>query len=119
MPPAKNPSRSAHPSTFREPAALKWLSSSLDAAEQALVQLREDAGRDVSQGARDLDKDLRAFISNARRDTGKLAKALARDFEHAQKQLADGTGTAAKSRPTSSPARKPRAAAKRSAPKAS
>jgi hypothetical protein len=119
MPPAKNPSRSAHPSTYKEPAALKWLSSSLDAAEQALVQLREDAGRDVSQGARDLHKDLRAFISNARRDTGKLTKALARDFEHAQKQLAEGTGTTAKSRATTSPARKPRAAAKRSAPKAS
>jgi hypothetical protein len=37
MPPAKNPSRSAHPSTYKKPAALKWLSSSLDAAEQALV----------------------------------------------------------------------------------
>ena len=121
MPPAKNPSRSAHPSTFREPAALKWLSSSLDAAEQALVQLREDAGRDVSQGARDLDKDLRAFISNARRDTGKLTKALQRDFEHAQKQLAEGTGIAGEPRAktAASPARKPRAAAKRSAPKAS
>ena len=96
MPPAKNPSRSAQPSTYKEPAALKWLSSSLDAAEQALIQLREDAGRDVSQGARDLHKDLRAFISNARRDAGKLAKALARDFEHAQKQVAESAGTAEK-----------------------
>ncbi len=95
MPPAKNStSRSSRPDTFREPAALKWLSSSLDAAQQALVELREDAGRDVSQAARDLHKDLRAFISSARRDTGKLAKALQRDFEHAQKQLAQGTGTA-------------------------
>ena len=95
MPPAKNStSRSSRPGTFREPAALKWLSSSLDAAQQALVELREDAGRDLSQGARDLHKDLRAFISSARRDTGKLAKALQRDFEHAQKQLAQGTGTA-------------------------
>jgi len=41
MPPAKNPtSRSSHPGTFREPAALKWLSSSLDTAQQALVELR-------------------------------------------------------------------------------
>jgi hypothetical protein len=63
MPPAKNTSLSAHPSTFKEPAALKWLASSLDAAQQALVELRADAGRDVSQGARDLHKDLRAFIT--------------------------------------------------------
>ena len=115
MPPAKNSiSRSSHPATFKEPAALKWLSSSLDTAQQALVELREDTGRDVSQGARDLHKDLRAFISSARRDTGKLTKALQRDFEHAQKQLAQGTGTAGESRvktttePASRPAAKPK-----------
>ena len=115
MPPAKNStSRSSRPGTFREPAALKWLSSSLDAAEQALVELREHAGRDVSQAARDLHKDLRAFISSARRDTGKLAKALQRDFEHAQKQLAQGTGTAGESRgkTTTEPASRPEAAPK-------
>ena len=115
MPPAKNStSRSSHPATFKEPAALKWLSSSLDTAQQALVELREDTGRDVSQGARELHKDLRAFISSARRDTGKLAKALKRDFEHAQKQLAQGTGTAGESRAktTTEPASRPKAAAK-------
>ena len=115
MPPAKNStSRSSHPGTFKEPAALKWLSSSLDTAQQALVELREDTGRDVSQGARELHKDLRAFISSARRDTGKLAKALKRDFEHAQKQLAQGTGTAGESRAktTTEPASRPKAAAK-------
>jgi hypothetical protein len=78
------------------------------------VELREDTGRDVSQGARDLHKDLRAFISSARRDTGKLAKALQRDFEHAQKQLAQGTDTAGESRTktTTEPASRPTAAAK-------
>jgi hypothetical protein len=115
MPPAKNStSRSSPPGTFKEPAALKWLSSSLDTAQQALVELREDTGRDVSQGARDLHKDLRAFISSARRDAGKLAKALQRDFDQAQKQLAQGTGTAAESRAktTTEPAAGPKAAAK-------
>jgi hypothetical protein len=93
MPPAKNsPSRSSHPTTFKEPAALKWLSSSLDTAQQALVELREHTGRDVSQGARELHKDLRAFISSARRDSGKLAKALQRDFAHAQKRLSSSFG---------------------------
>ena len=110
MPPAKNSaSRSSHPGTFREPAALKWLSSSLDTAQQALVELREDTGRDLSQGARDLHKDLRAFISSAQRDAGKLAKALQRDFDQAQKQLAEGTGSAGVSRAktTTEPASRP------------
>ena len=115
MPPAKtSASRSSHPGTFKEPAALKWLSSSLDTAQQALVELREDTGRDVSQGARDLHKDLRAFISSARRDAGKLAKALQRDFDQAQKQLAQGTGTAgeARAKTTTEQAAGPKAAAK-------
>ena len=112
MPPAKN--STSRSSTFREPAALKWLSSSLDTAQQALVELREDTGRDLSHGARDLHKDLRAFIGSARRDAGKLAKALQRDFDHAQKQLAQGTGTAGESRAktTTEPASGPKAAAK-------
>ena len=112
MPPAKN--STSRSSTFREPAALKWLSSSLDTAQQALVELREDTGRDLSQGARDLHKDLRAFISSARRDAGKLAKALQRDFDQAQKQLAQSTGTAgeARAKTTTAPAAGPKAAAK-------
>ena len=114
MPPAKtSTSRSSHPGTFKEPAALKWLSSSLDTAQQALVELREDTGRDVSQGARDLHKDLRAFISSARRDAGKLAKALQRDFDQAQKQLAQATGSPgeARAKTTTKPASAPKAAA--------
>jgi hypothetical protein len=114
MLPAKtSTSRSSHPGTFKEPAALKWLSSSLDTAQQALVELREDTGRDVSQGARDLHKDLRAFISSARRDAGKLAKALQRDFDQAQKQLAQATGSPgeARAKTTTAPASAPKAAA--------
>lgn len=90
MPPAKKPavSRSRPRAGFKEPAALKRLSRSLDAAQEALVELRKDTGRDVGQGARDLYKDLRTFVSSARRDSGKLAKALARDFERAEKELA-------------------------------
>ncbi len=60
MPPAKkSTSPSSRPRMFREPAALKWLTSSLDAAQEALVELREDTGRDVSQGARDLHAPAR------------------------------------------------------------
>ncbi len=115
MPPAKNSTPlSAQPNTFREPAALKWLSTSLDAAQQALVELRADAGRDLSHGARDLHKDLRTFISNARRDTGKLRKALQRDFEHAQEQLGQSTSAAGQARvkTMTAPASRPEPATK-------
>lgn len=90
MPPAKKPAASSSRArvAFKEPAALKRLTKSLDAAQEALAELRKDTGRDVGQGARDLYKDLRAFVSSARRDSGKLAKALARDFERAEKELA-------------------------------
>jgi len=81
---------------------MKRLNSSLDAAQEALAELRKDTGRDVSQGARDLYKDLRAFISSARRDSSKLAKALARDLEQAEKRLASSTsGTRTPTRTTS------------------
>src|SRR5205085_11502914 len=51
-------------------------------------ELSKGSGRDVGKGAGDLYKDLRTFVSNARRDSGKLAKALQREFDQAQKQLA-------------------------------
>jgi hypothetical protein len=91
MPTAKKSTRSSSRAraTFKEPAALKRLHSSLDAAQKALGELREHAGRDAAQSTRDLQKDLRAFLSSARRDSGKLSKALARDFQRAQKLLAD------------------------------
>jgi hypothetical protein len=90
MPPAKKPTPSSprKRAGFKEPAALKRLNRSLDAAQEALGELRKDTGRDVGEGARDLYKDLRTFVTSARRDSGKLAKALQRDFEQAQKRLA-------------------------------
>jgi hypothetical protein len=54
------------------------------------------------------------LVTSARRETGKLAKALARDFEQAETQLARSAragGSRAKSAATSR--RKPRTAAKR------
>jgi hypothetical protein len=116
MPPAKKPtSTSSRARTFKEPPALKRLSKSLDAAYEALAELQGHARRDVSQGAHAVYKDVRTFVTSARRDTGKLAKALARDFDQAEKQLARSgqTGSArAKAAPMSS--RKPQSAAKRS-----
>jgi hypothetical protein len=79
---------------FEEPAALARLNKSLESAQDALTELRKHTERDVSEGARDLYKDVRTFVSSARRDTSKLAKALQRDFERAQKQLANASASA-------------------------
>lgn len=88
MPQAKRSSSTASRSPFKQPAALKRLSTSLDTAQKALTELSRGSGRDVSKGATDLYKDLRGFVSSARRDSNKLAKALQREFDQAQKQLA-------------------------------
>jgi hypothetical protein len=72
----------------KEPAAIKRLNKSLDAAQDALVALRKDLSRDVGAGGRDLYKNLERFVRSARRDSGKLSKALERDIEQLQRRLA-------------------------------
>jgi hypothetical protein len=121
MPPAKKPtpSSSRTRAAFKEPAALKRLNRSLDAAQEALTELRKDAGRDVGHGARDLYKDLRTFVTSARRDSGKLAKALQRDFERAQKRLAGAPAARSRIAATPSRRRKAQTGTARSTPKAS
>jgi hypothetical protein len=120
MPPAKKatPSSPRTRAAFKEPAALKRLNRSLDAAQEALAELRKDTGRDVGQGARDVYKDLRTFVTSARRDSGKLAKALQRDFEQAQKRLAGAPPARSRAAATPSRGRKGQAGAARSTPKA-
>lgn len=91
MPPAKRSTRSSRSSTFKEPAAVKRLNKSLDAAQTALSELSKQSGRDLGESARGVYKDLGTFITNARRHSGRLGKALARDFAQAQKTLAKTT----------------------------
>jgi hypothetical protein len=119
MPAAKKPT-SAGAKTARkrpatsEPAAIKRLNKSLDAAQDALAALRNDVSKDVSVGARGLYKDVQKFVKDARRDSGRLSKALQRDIEKAQKRLS--TSPKAKS---SSRAGTPRKTAARSTTKRS
>jgi hypothetical protein len=121
MPAAKKttPSSARTRATFREPAALTRLNRSLDAAQEALAELRKDTGRDVGKGARALYKDLRTFVSSARRDSGKLAKALQRDFEQAQKRLAGTPAPRPRTGAAASRRTEPRAVARRTNRKAS
>jgi hypothetical protein len=71
MPAAKKPTSSTTTRRTRrtqaEPVAHKRLNKSLDDAQKALVALRKDVGKDVSQGARDLYTDLNKFVKDARR----------------------------------------------------
>jgi hypothetical protein len=92
MPPTRKPaSTRPRPRAFKEPPALKRLNKSLDTANDALAELRKATRRDLSQGAQDIYKDVRILIADARRDSGKLAKALARDFEQAEKTVVAGS----------------------------
>lgn len=72
---------------FKEPAALKRLSKSLESATSALSDLQKQSSRDAGKGARDLYKDLRSFLSNASRHSGRLGTALKREYEQAQKSV--------------------------------
>ena len=124
MPAAKKPATRTSTSgrkrrSAAEPPALKRLNKSLDDAQKALVALRKDVGKDVSQGARDLHSDVGKFIKNARRDSGKLGTALRKDLEALQKRVAESGKPATGRRRTatrSTTANRPksgRAAAKR------
>jgi hypothetical protein len=121
MPPARKSARSSSRTrpAFKEPAALKRLQSSLDAAQKALMELRTHAGRSAGQSTRDLHKGVGGFISNARRDAGRLTKALTRDFEEAQKLLAKTASPRSRSKATSSRRKRSPTAAKRTGRKAS
>jgi hypothetical protein len=113
MPTAKR-SRSSTSRSFKEPAALKRLNKSLDAAQQALTELRKDSGK----GAQDLYKDLRSFVSNARRDTGKLGKALAKDFDQAQKRISkSATGSSSRTSASRSKSTRAKSSTARSKPR--
>lgn len=88
MPQARRSTPTRSRGRFKQPAALKRLTTSLDTAQKAIADLRKEGRRDVGKGATDLYGDLRKFVSDARRDSNKLAKALQREFDQAQKQLA-------------------------------
>jgi len=96
MPPAKRSARSSssRSAAFKQPAALKQLNKSLDSAQKALTQLRKHAGRDAAKGTKSLHGDLSKFVSNAKRDSGKLSTALKRDFDQTQKALAKSAQSA-------------------------
>jgi hypothetical protein len=121
MPPARKSARSAPRSrpAFKEPAALKRLHTSLDAADKALAELRKYAGRTADPSTKDLHKGVSTFVSSARRDAGKFGKALARDFQQAQKQVAKPSSS--RSRASAAAGRRKRSSttAKRTGRKAS
>jgi hypothetical protein len=100
MPPAKKSAsrKGTRRTASKEPAALRRLNKSLDSAQDALAALSREVGKDVSGGARDLHKNLQKFIKEARRDSGKLSRALQRDIERLQKRLASSSSGRASTR---------------------
>ena len=85
-------------------SALDRLGGTLDAAQEALKDLR----RELSKGGRDLLKDLDTLLRDARKNLRGTQRTLIKDLEEIQK------AAAGKRRPPAKPA-KPATAAKRSA----
>lgn len=112
MPQARR-STSSRQRAFKEPAALKRLNKSLDAATEALAELRKETGRGASQGTRDLHKELRTLVSGARRFSGRLGNTLEREFARAQKQVSERSTSTARRRSTSSGRRTSSASSRR------
>jgi DNA anti-recombination protein RmuC len=102
MPQAKRSTSTRVGSKFKQPAALKRLTTSLDAAQKALGELSKGSGREVSKGAKDIYADLRKFVSDAGKESTKVGKALQREFDQAQKQLSKASRSSASGRSTSS-----------------
>jgi hypothetical protein len=104
-------SRSA---SFKQPPAFKRLTTSLDAAQKALAELSRGGGRDVSKASKDIYADMRKFLSSAKANSNKLGKALQKDFEQAQKQLAKAASGSSSGRSSSSRSTSRRSSSSRS-----
>jgi hypothetical protein len=126
VPPVKKASTRSRVAA-KQPAALRQLTTSLDGAQSALAKLRADIGRDVSGGSKALYKDLERFVKDARRDSGKLGKALERELAAVQKRVSGAARPAARKSTAAKASAKPAArkgtaakpAARKSAAKAS
>jgi hypothetical protein len=93
MPQARKSARSSsrRGASFKEPAALKRLNRSLESAQKALTELRSQAGTSAAKNTQSLHKGLGKFLTGARRDSGKFATALKRDFDQARKAASQTT----------------------------
>jgi hypothetical protein len=119
MPQARKSARSTSraSASYKEPAALKRLNTSLDSAQKALKELQAQAGRNAAISTRALHKGLGKFLSDARRDAGKFTTALKRDFDSAQKAAKKAGAGAAGGRATKSSSTRTRKPASKTASK--
>jgi hypothetical protein len=92
-------------------AALERLGGSLDAAQEAVKDLRRELGK----GGRDLLRDLEVLLRDARKNLRGARRTLVKDLEEVQKAAAGKRATAAKRAPAKrAPATRRTTAAKRS-----
>jgi hypothetical protein len=88
MPPARRKSTRKQPrrrsSGSAGDAAIKRLNSSLDAAHDALTELRKNLGR----GGRGVVGDVHKRVTDLRKDARKLNKSVRTELEQLQKSLA-------------------------------
>jgi hypothetical protein len=88
--------------TKSDGAALDRLGDSLDAAQEALKDLR----RELSRGGRDVIKDLDALLRDARKNLRGARRTLVKDLEEVHKAAAGKRGAAAKRTPARAPTAK-------------
>jgi hypothetical protein len=81
--------------TKSDDAALDRLGGSLDAAQDALKDLR----RELSKGGRDLLKDLDVLVRDARKNLRGARRTLVKDLDEVQKAASGKRRTAAKRAP--------------------
>jgi hypothetical protein len=81
--------------TKSDDAALDRLGGSLDAAQEALKDLR----RELSKGGRDLLKDLDVLLRDARKNLRGTRRTLVKDLDEVQKAAAGKRRTPAKRAP--------------------
>jgi ABC-type transporter Mla subunit MlaD len=80
--------------TTRRPRALNRLEKSIDAAESALKDLRDELGR----GGRDLAKDLEKTLRDSRKNLRSLSRTVAKDIQKLQKAATSKRPAAARGR---------------------
>jgi hypothetical protein len=121
VPVARKSTRSStrRSATFKEPAALGQLNRSLESAQKALTELRKHAGSGAGKGTKTLHGGLQKVVASAKTDTRKLTTELKRDFKQAQKTVASGASSKAKTRTTTGRRTTDRTTAKRSTRKSS
>jgi hypothetical protein len=95
------PTPAARARAEADAARIEHITKALEAAQKDLAGV----GGSLGAGARDLGRDVTRMLRDARRDPGKMRKAIQRDLDRLQRDLAAAAGQGALRRRTPASAR--------------